>query len=120
MSDLQQLAERYIAAWNETDQPTRRKLIDELCAEDIRYTDPLVDIAGRDSLDATITAVQGQFAGLVFTLGPVDAHHDIARFTWLLGPAGGEELVIGFDVVTLDGEGRIASVLGFLDKVPSA
>ncbi|GAA2138098.1 nuclear transport factor 2 family protein [Kitasatospora kazusensis] len=120
MSDLQQLVERYIAAWNETDQPARRKLIDEVWAEDGRYTDPLVDITGRDALDATIGAVQGQFPGLVFALGPVDAHHHIARFTWLLGPAGGEELVIGFDVLTTDGEGRIGAVLGFLDKVPSA
>jgi hypothetical protein len=28
--------------------------------------------------------------------------------------------VIGFDVVVLDGDGKIASVHGFLDKVPAA
>lgn len=120
MSDLQQLAERCIAIWNETDQPARRKLIDEVWAEDGSYTDPLVDVRGREALDATIGAVQAQFPGFVFTLGPVDAHHHIARFTWLLGPAGEEAPVVGFDVLTTDGEGRIASVLGFLDRVPSA
>lgn len=36
---------------------------------------------GRDAIDATIGAVQGQFAGLTFALtGPVDAHHHQARF----------------------------------------
>ena len=72
--------------------------------------------AGRDQIDATIAAVQGQFPGLVFTLaGPVDAHHDIARFSWHLG----DELVVGFDVLVLDADGRIANVYGFLDKVPA-
>jgi hypothetical protein len=50
----------------------------------------------------------------------VDANHHQARFTWHLGPASGEPVVIGFDVVVLDRDGRIRSVHGFLDKVPAA
>ncbi|MFJ4666684.1 nuclear transport factor 2 family protein [Kitasatospora purpeofusca] len=119
-TDLGQLAARYLAAWNETDPTARRKLIDEAWAEDGRYTDPLAAVTGREGVDALIGAAQGQFPGLVFTLGPVDAHHDIARFTWNLGPAGEEPLVIGFDVLVADAEGRIASVHGFLDRVPGA
>jgi len=120
MTNLEQLAERYIATWNETDPAARRKLVDELWAADGRYTDPLVDVTGPEAIDATLAAVQGQFPGLVFTLGAVEAHHHIARFTWNLGPAGGEPLVIGFDVLAADEDGRIASVHGFLDLVPSA
>jgi len=122
MTNLQQLAEQYLATWNETDPAARRKLIDTYWAADLSYTDPLVEAVGRDALDATLGAVQQQFPGLVFTLGEagVDAHHRQARFTWNLGPAGGEALVVGFDVLTSDDEGRIATVLGFLDKVPSA
>ncbi|GAB7182155.1 nuclear transport factor 2 family protein [Kitasatospora sp. Ki12] len=117
---LQQLAERYIAVWNETDPAARRKLIDEAWAEDGRYTDPLASVVGRDAIDALIGAAQAQFPGLEFTLGPVDAHHDIARFTWNLGPAGAEPVVIGFDVLTATPEGRIGAVYGFLDLVPGA
>ena len=63
---------------------------------------------------------KGQFPGLVFTLaGPVDAHHDLARFTWHLGPQGEEALVVGFDVMVLGDDGRIRHVHGFLDKVPA-
>ncbi|MEY9963911.1 hypothetical protein ABIA33_001945 [Streptacidiphilus sp. MAP12-16] len=124
MSDLrslQDLAERYLATWNETDPTARRRLVADLWAEDGNYTDPLVSADGPDAIDATLGAVQGQFSGLVFTLGgPVDAHHDIARFTWELGPQGGEALVIGFDVLVADADGRIKNVHGFLDKVPSA
>ena len=38
---MQEIVERYLAAWNETDASRRRKLVDELWAEDGSYTDPL-------------------------------------------------------------------------------
>jgi hypothetical protein len=120
MSDFTKLAEQYIAAWNETDPANRRALIDEVWAEDGCYIDPLAEVTGRDQIDAVIAAAQQQFAGMTFRLaGAVDAHHDQARFTWELGPDG-TDLVVGFDVAMRDGDGRLALVLGFLDKVPSA
>ena len=117
---MQEIAERYIASWNETDPQRRRELIDGLWSEDASYTDPLADAHGRAEIDGLIGAVQGQFPGLVFTLaGPVDAHHQQARFSWALGPAGSEPVVVGFDVAVTTQDGRLATVLGFLDKVPS-
>lgn len=112
---------RYLEAWNERDATARRAIIDEIWAEGGTYTDPLAEVAGRDGIDAAIAAVQAQFPALVFRPGgPVDAHHELARFTWELGPAGGEALVVGFDVAVFDGDGRIHAVLGFLDKVPAS
>lgn len=117
---MQEIVERYLAAWNETDATKRRELVDAVWAPDGSYTDPLADVRGREAIDGLIGAVQQQFPGFVFTLGgAVDGHHDQARFSWHLGPAGAPEpVVIGFDVAVLDGEGRIGSVYGFLDKVP--
>jgi hypothetical protein len=118
MSDLR---ERYLACWNATDAEARRGLLADNWAEDAAYVDPLVEIAGLDALDATIAAVHQQFPGFVFTpVGPVDAHHDVARFGWGLGPRGAEPVVVGFDVVVTDPDGRIRSVAGFLDRVPAA
>ena len=120
MSDMNELVQSYIAAWNETDATARRAALAEVFAEDGTYTDPLVAVRGRDGLDAAIAAVQSQFGGLVFALGgAVDAHHDTARFTWHLGPEGGEPVVVGFDVVVVGDDGLIGQVLGFLDKVPA-
>jgi hypothetical protein len=117
MSDLN---ERYLACWNETDPAARRVLIDELWGADATYTDPMADVRGRDQVDATIAAVQEQFPGFVFTPGTaVDAHHNLARFTWGLGPDGGAPIVDGFVVVVLDDSGQITAVHGFLDKVPA-
>ncbi len=121
MSDVKDLVERYLAIWNERDAGARRAAVDGLCAEDATYTDPLVDVAGRDAIDAVIGAVQQRFPDFVFRLaGDVDAHHDLARFTWELGPEDGEAVVVGFDVAVLTGDGRIGKVHGFLDKVPAA
>jgi hypothetical protein len=118
---MQEIVERYIAAWNETDAARRRKLVDELWSEDGSYTDPLADAHGREEIDGLIGAVQQQFPGFVFTLGgTVDTHHNQARFTWHLAPSGAEPVVIGFDVAVLNGGGQIRSVYGFLDKVPAA
>ena len=118
---MQQIIDRYLAAWNETDPEARRALVGSLWAADGSYTDPLADVHGPDAIAALIGAAQEQFAGLAFTLGgPVDANHNQARFTWHLAPYGAEPVVIGFDVVVLDGGDKIASVHGFLDKVPAA
>ncbi len=117
---MKELIEQYIESWNETDPAMRAGLLDKLWAADGSYTDPLAEAHGRAEIDAVIAGAQAQFPGLRFTLtGPVDAHHNQARFTWGLGPEGGEPMVEGFDVAVTDGDGRLASVLGFLDRVPS-
>ncbi len=74
-----------------------------------------------------ISAAHEQFPGFAFRLtGSVDGHHDTARFSWELvseaggTPSGGDAApVAGSDVITLDAEGRITSVLGFLDRMPA-
>jgi SnoaL-like domain len=121
MSDFTEIAEKYIAMWNETDPPARRALIGEVWSENGRYVDPLAAVTGHDEIDALVAGAQAQFPGMTFRLASaVDAHHDQARFTWELGPDGAEAPVVGFDVAQRDGDGRLALVLGFLDKVPAS
>jgi hypothetical protein len=120
MSTFEDVAQRYIDAWNETDPAVRRAAVDALYSEDARYVDPMAVAEGREAIAATIGAVQDQFPGFVFRLtGPVDAHHDQARFGWELGPAGAPAPIVGFDVAVTDQAGRIQTVLGFLDKSPA-
>ena len=116
---MQEIVDRYIAVWNEKDAQRRRELVGALWAPDGRYTDPLADARGPEEIAGLIGAVQQQFPDFTFTLGgPVDAHHDQARFTWELGPDG-DAVVIGFDVAVRGADERLALVLGFLDKIPS-
>lgn len=110
----------YLAAWNATDAAARRESIAAAFTPDVRYVDPLADVRGVAELDALVAGVQQRFPGMVFTLlGEPDAHHDVVRFTWGLGPDGAAEPpIVGFDVARLAADGRIAEVHGFLDRVP--
>ncbi|MDX3228762.1 nuclear transport factor 2 family protein [Streptomyces sp. ME19-01-6] len=113
---------RYFEAWNATDAEARAKAVAAAWSEDGSYTDPLADVSGHDQLAAVIAGSQEQFPGFVFQhTGTVDGHHDTARFTWeLVGAADGSAPVAGTDVIMLAEDGRIRTVLGFLDRVPPA
>jgi hypothetical protein len=113
-------AARYFEAWNATEPEALKKAVAAAWTADGGYTDPLADVRGHDAIAAVIAAAHEQFPGFVFRpLGAVDGHHDTARFGWeLVNGADGSAPVAGFDVVTLDDEGRIRQVLGFLDRVP--
>lgn len=125
MTDFDDIARRYIAAWNETDPTARKQKVAELWSTTGTYTDPLAAVAGHDGIDGFIGAAQAQFPGFEFRLlGPVDAHHGQARFRWQAGPpelldTGGDAPVIGFDVVVTGPDRRIEHVYGFLDAVPA-
>ncbi|HEY1368100.1 MAG TPA: nuclear transport factor 2 family protein [Gaiellaceae bacterium] len=120
--DAAQLVERYLDTWNEADPSTRLTALAEVWADDASYVDPLASVAGHYQISNLIGAVQEQAPSHVFRLlgNQVDAHHNVVRFSWELVPeAGGESVAIGFDVVETDDDGRIARVVGFLDKAPS-
>jgi hypothetical protein len=109
----------YLAAWNATDPAERADLLDRVVTDDVRYVDPLADVTGPAALGGVIGAVQQQFPDMPLRLvsGP-DTHHDVLRFSWGLGPAGAEPVVVGTDSVLLAADGRFALVTGYLDKVP--
>ncbi|KUJ70841.1 polyketide cyclase [Streptomyces albus subsp. albus] len=112
---------RYFEAWNATDAEARAKAVAAAWTEDGSYTDPLADVQGTEQLAALIAGAQEQFPGFEFRqTGTVDGHHDTARFSWeLVSLADGSAPVAGSDVLTLAEDGRIRSVLGFLDRVPA-
>ncbi|MET8136392.1 nuclear transport factor 2 family protein [Streptomyces sp. NPDC005251] len=112
---------RYFEAWNAGGRDTLTKAVAAAWTADGTYTDPLTDVRGHEGIAAVITAAHEQFPGFAFRLlGAVDGHHDTARFGWeLVDETDGSAPVAGFDVIVLDGEGRIRSVQGFLDRVPA-
>lgn len=116
---MEDIVRSYLDTWNQTNAEARRSRIHALFAEACSYTDPMASVSGREGIDGFIGAVQKQFAGVAFVLaGKVDAHHEVARFTWhAMAPGLTEPVAIGFDVVVTEG-GRIKQVVGFLDKAP--
>ena len=113
----EQLADRYLQAWNEADPHKRRALLGAVFAEDASYVDPLAEVAGHAGLDALIAGMQAKFAGARFSAkGTPEIHHDRIRFSWTRGLPD-RKLAEGTDVATVGADGRLRAVTGFLDYV---
>jgi hypothetical protein len=120
MTDAASIATRYIALWNETNRDHRKALMADLWTEVGTYCDPLMQGEGHNQIDAMIAGVHGQFPGFRFALlGQPDGYGDQVRFSWQLGPEGSDGPIKGTDFATLE-DGRLRSVVGFLDQVPTA
>ena len=119
--DVDALADRYLTAWN-TDDPTRRRAaIEATWTPDHHFTDPLADATGYDELDGFIAQVRGHYPGATFRLvSAVDAHHDLARWSWELVTADGAVAAVGHDAVRLAADGRIRLFLGFFGPLTPA
>ncbi|MFJ9821018.1 nuclear transport factor 2 family protein [Streptomyces sp. NPDC101151] len=122
MSTYAAAVARYFEAWNATDADALAKAVATAWSEEGTYTDPLADVRGHEQIAAVVQAAHEQFPGFEFQLtGDVDGNRHIARFSWeLVSTADGSAPVAGSDTITLDGDGRITSVLGFLDRIPEA
>ena len=121
MSPYTELVDRYIDAWNEADAGRRRDLIARTWTETATYLDPLMESEGHLGIDAMIRGVQERFPGHRFRrTSDVDSHRDRIRFSWALGPDGGEALVDGTDFGVVAADGRLQTVTGFLDHAPAA
>ena len=115
---VEHVIDRYIAVWNETDPLVRRESIARTWKEDGRYIDPLMSGQGHEGIDAMIQGVQTQFPGFCFRrTGELDAHNDVVRFSWELGPEDGPALAGGVDFGVVS-DGRLQSITGFLDFAP--
>ena len=116
----QDLAARYMAAWNEADPDRRRALVAALWTEDATYRDPVMEGEGHRGIEALIGGVQARFPGFRFALSgrAPDGFGDRVRFSWDLGPEGGEAVIQGTDFAMLAEDGRLRAVTGFLDRLP--
>jgi SnoaL-like domain len=111
--------EAYVAAWNETDAGRRGAAVAQAFAEKSTYRDPVMVGDGHGGVDAMLAGVQAKFPGFVLKrTSKVDHHNGALRFSWSLGPAAGPSMVEGVDFCTLASDGRLATVVGFIDKMP--
>ena len=65
MTDLNKIAENYIAAWNETDAGRRKARLDAAFTSSVSYRDPIMQGDGHDVVAALIDGVQHRFMGVI-------------------------------------------------------
>ena len=114
---MHQVVHRYLALWNEPRPDVRRQEIRALWAPDAVYTDPVISVTGHWGIESLITTARRQLAGHVIRLlTPIDAHHNVARFScevWL--PDRYRRALVGGELAVTDAEGRLRYVFGFID-----
>ncbi|WP_425145002.1 hypothetical protein [Deinococcus sp.] len=104
----------YTAAWNESDDATRRRLIELSWCENGVYSDPAARVVGRQALGEHIHAFGMRYPGARLELtSPVSAHHEHLHFTWRTVDSEGCTLREGRDIGQLGSDGRLISVVGF-------
>ena len=123
MTDAITIARRYIELWNERTPSRRREMLSTDWTADATYVDPLMSGEGHDGVDALIAGVQQRFPEFKFKLigepnGFGDHSRFSLRFSWGLGPDGADSPIKGTDFAVLK-DGRIKSITGFLDQVPT-
>lgn len=116
MTSIHAIVERYLELFNGDDPSIRAAAIRGLFVAEPRYTDPSVALRGVHALAGFVADLRARWPGGRFALaGPIDAHHDRARFRWdVTMPGAARPLAVGFDVITLV-DGRIRDVYGFID-----
>jgi hypothetical protein len=119
MDACNDLVDRYIALWNETDPERRRRLVAGTFSDRASYLDPLMASEGLAAIDHMVEAVQERFPGHRFRrAGAVDGHHDRIRFGWELTSADGLVVARGTDFAAVAAD-RLATVTGFIDQMPA-
>jgi hypothetical protein len=110
----------YGSAWNESDAAARLCALEASLTPDVTYVDPTVDTASREALSDSI----GEFltmatgASIVQTSG-LDTREGELRFAWEFR-TNGATVIKGYDYMELTEGGRISSICGYWDPLPTA
>lgn len=121
--DYNKLADRYVAIWNEPDPLIRRKLIDEVWAEDGAYHNRLFTVWGRDMIENIISAAHADYSAKGFMFKSQNCsygHHNGVRIGWVLVASGtGEVDTVCEDFLMLNDDGQIVLDYQFGLRTPS-
>ncbi len=116
----QQIALAYLQTWNATDSQLRAALLAEHWTAGATYVDPLMQADGVEQIAGLVDAVHARFPGFRFQLrGIPDGFGPFVRLAWSLGVPGEEAPIDGSDLIELQ-DGRIARVIGFIDRAPAS
>ncbi|MEU7916201.1 nuclear transport factor 2 family protein [Microbispora bryophytorum] len=121
MNDLNDLARRYVAVWNEPDAAVRREMIAQLFAPGAAHYTPSMEAHGHAQMEARIATSYDKWVepgAYVFrAVENATGHHDAVRFNWeMVRTASGEVDSVGFDFLTLGEDGRIRTDHQFIES----
>jgi hypothetical protein len=122
-TNMQTLADRYVAIWNEPDADARRATVAALWTPEGATLHRLIEARGHEALEARVAGAHEKWVrdrGYTFrSRHNAVGHHDVVKFNWEMGPpSGGEVVSVGLDYCLLDADGRMRCTYQFI--VPGA
>jgi len=121
MTDLTETIDTYLAAWNDPDEQTRSRLIEQAWSVDGRLIDPPLAAEGHAEISQMVSGLHAQFPGHRFRRASgIDAHHGQLRFAWELVAPDGTVALSGIDVGEVASDGRLARISGFFGPLPDS
>ena len=124
-----ELAEKYLALWNEPDADLRRRMVEELWTEEGRHVlqppqeiraiaaqpgiglTAILEARGYDEIEARAASAYDHWVaseGLRFRgRGDADRLRDVVQFHWEAVAGDGEVVAVGLDFLVLAADGRI-------------
>jgi hypothetical protein len=118
MDAAQQLADRYVAVWNETDADARRQAIAKLWTPHGRHYVKTREAHGYEALE---TRIVGSYEKNVRDGGNrfraaknAQALRGVVTFNWEMVTAGGEVAAVGLEFLVLDDRGRMLTDYQFI------
>ncbi|NJM75947.1 MAG: SnoaL-like domain-containing protein [Acaryochloridaceae cyanobacterium RU_4_10] len=118
MSNIQQIIDRYLAAWNTLDPEQRSTAMQAIVADNCYYADAhLPDaLTSREAHDRFITQFRTKFPDFSLQLdSPTQGHHGYYRFGWQLLKVDGSVFTKGMYFGEINDEGKICKIIGFID-----
>lgn len=121
MANVNELVVNYIAAWNEQDPKRRRDIVARTWADGGTYVDAHRKGAGHEAIDAMIATAQKLFPGYrIRLISRIETHSGNLRFSWAAGGTEQAPLYLGgTDFCSIAADGRLQSVVGFVDAAPA-
>jgi hypothetical protein len=120
MPNIQDIIERYLAAWNNLDPHQRSIAMQAVVADDCYYADAhLPDaLTTKEAHNQFITQFRTKFPDFSLQLNSLpQGHHNYYRFGWQLLKADGSVFTKGMYFGEIDDEGKICKIIGFVDQV---
>jgi hypothetical protein len=117
--NAQQLADRYVAVWNEKDGQSRRRMVEQLWIPDGEHFVGVREARGYDELEKRIVGSHEKNVrdgGNRFRAVP-DARQlrDVVSFHWeMLRGEGDEVAAVGLEFLIVDEQGRIRTDYQFI------
>lgn len=113
--------ENYSAAWVQTDEGKRMKLLEDCWAEHGTYTNQTYHLEGREAMAQYIGNVIDGNIGTgtkVSKTTGIHIHHTSFRYGWDLRDKDGNVVLQGTDYGEFDDDGKITKIVAFFGEIP--